>query len=504
MVGQRSCVRCFERYNPGVVVPSSSSPISTISGPIISAVGGVALTDSMQLSPVTKRRISAPGISSPSNGVGGAGAGAGSSSALPISISSPRPINNDTASHDQHGQKSGSPPLAVPTVAAHRSASFDSSGSRERSGSGSGAAAFGMGLLRGARDAISKQRDVLSKKLQRTSSDNNKDSASVSAGLSTGAGSGSVGGADGSEDSSSTPGSTQSWGRIENRMRGAISGVKSGLSGAISKLTFDGAMGGDAAAGHGMTMLLSRPATKPDNGIASLAEQELEHYCSGPRALAWTDFLSAKPEELSVLKGQSVALRKVVNLDWMVCTTVDGASGIVPQKYLTIIEPLPEQVMEGGVPMSERAPQPTLARADEGASAATAKGSAASAAAADLEGTGFDAPNEGTSALAGTRDAGVAGASADAGVGGSSEGAPAHALVHSVADEVEYFSSGPRATALSDFTPNMLMGLRLTKGQSVALRKDVNNDWVVATTTTGDSGLVPKAHLLFIEDLPQS
>ena len=474
-----------------------------------------------ELSPASKRRASVP-ATPPANGIVGA--------AVPHPTPPPRPTLADTTASPATGSssprlKTGSPPIIIPSAAAHRSASFDSgggSGGRERSGSGSAgsAAAFGMGLLRGARDGISKTRDALSKKLQRTNSDHNPEPTGSYGGA----------GADGSDDSnrdranqSPNPGSTQSWGRIENRMRGAISGVKSGLSGAISsvsRMTSDGVMGGDAATGQAMPMMISRPSIRPDNGIASLAEQELEHYCSGPRALAWTDFIAVKPEELSVLKGQSVALRKAVNPHWIVCTTADGASGILPQQCLTIIEPLPGQQREEGVPASERELHPTLTRADEVANASAGTNASVSAAAATVDSAasagvavgsdpdGKDAPKEQPFSEAVAGDVAVAGADAGADDDGSTKtsghGGGGADAAHSAAEQVEYFSSGPRATALSDFTPNMLMGLRLTKGQSIALRKEVNVDWLVATTTSGDSGLVPRAHLLLIEDLPQS
>ena len=45
--------------------------------------------------------------------------------------------------------------------------------------------------------------------------------------------------------------------------------------------------------------------------------------------------------ELEVHRGDSVALRRWVDTSWMICTNIDGASGIVPLSFIKVIEELP-------------------------------------------------------------------------------------------------------------------------------------------------------------------
>lgn len=62
------------------------------------------------------------------------------------------------------------------------------------------------------------------------------------------------------------------------------------------------------------------------------------------------------------------------------------------------------------------------------------------------------------------------------------------------------FTSGPRAVALYDFQGTERSELKLIKGQSVAIRDEVNSDWLICTDTKSESGLVPVSHLLIIEE----
>ena len=91
------------------------------------------------------------------------------------------------------------------------------------------------------------------------------------------------------------------------------------------------------------------PAADGENSHADNAQDfdnvqdfnNVQDFTSGPRAVALHEFLSTLSVELSTTKGQSLALRQSINPDWVLCTNVDGDSGIVPWSHLLVVKHLP-------------------------------------------------------------------------------------------------------------------------------------------------------------------
>ena len=69
------------------------------------------------------------------------------------------------------------------------------------------------------------------------------------------------------------------------------------------------------------------------------------HFKEGPRAAVLHDFAAGSPIELSVARGDSVALRRPIDEHWVLCTDAEGGSGMVPLNCLRVLEDLPPGVM---------------------------------------------------------------------------------------------------------------------------------------------------------------